>query len=755
MEVKNWEKWRKEKRKLVRAEKQKKRDNSWIKTQKKKSGKIFEEEKNEVFEEESCLKMGKKGKKNKSFYDEWISLTDKSKSEAELGSKEVKEKVKKEEEKEKKKKSLKRKTKGKFEEYLEMDMNKGMVSAEDDLKLERKLAKKLKVKNGKLRGLDDEMNMLFGEVPSILDSAGDEEVMDGEENEDRDEEMYLKKKCKKRKVDVQLEEMENESDEDEEAEAEEDQTDEDEVVEADDEVEKEEPCEMLPELTENVKYIAPHLRARARNESEEHTQIRRHVRGLLNRLSETNVESITEEMSSIYRSIARVTGAQIISEEVLASCSGGPRGNEQYAAGFAAFVAGMACLVGSDFSAKLIASLAKSFEDEFMKEDNLSLRNLTLLLSYLYTFGVCSSDLIYDFLSILSKRLLEIDVSTILTILQCCGMKLRGDDPSSMKDFIFSVQNRVNDLKSPSASMPDDQPKIDNKRVCTFLDSLQMEFMLETIFDIKNNKKRAKDDPAHYTRMKKWLQKLRVEDVILRGLKWSKLLDPNNKGQWWLSGDIASTTDNAEEVAMTIDREPSEAKKFLQLATAQRMNTDARKAIFCVLMGGEDYLDAFEKLLKLDLSGKQDREIMRVLLHCCLQEKVFNNIACGTITKNFDSMELVQSKNLATFTAEMLVSFSLSLAVLKAVDLTDLKQLTPKRVMHFRMLFEAIFKNPEATVWNIFTRIGVTPELEPLRNGLQFFMKQYVVNAGHANKSISNNFKIARKALSSMEGILM
>lgn len=29
---------------------------------------------------------------------------------------------------------------------------------------------------------------------------------------------------------------------------------------------------------------------------------------------------------------------------------------------FAAFIAGMACLVGMDFSAKLIASLAKSFE---------------------------------------------------------------------------------------------------------------------------------------------------------------------------------------------------------------------------------------------------------------------------------------------------------------------------------------------------------------------------------------------------------
>lgn len=35
-----------------------------------------------------------------------------------------------------------------------------------------------------------------------------------------------------------------------------------------------------------------------------------------------------------------------------------------------------------------------------------------------------------------------------------------------------------------------------------------MEFMLETICDIKNNKKRLKEDTAPHTRIKKWLQKV-------------------------------------------------------------------------------------------------------------------------------------------------------------------------------------------------------------------------------------------------------
>lgn len=98
---------------------------------------------------------------------------------------------------------------------------------------------------------------------------------------------------------------------------------------------------------------------------------------------------------------------------------------------------------------------------------------------------------------------------------------------------------------------------------------------------------------------------LGIENVLLRGIKWSKLLDPDKKGQWWLSGEVASKTDDVVEVANTIDKEVVETQKMLQLASAQRMNTDARRAIFCIIMSGEDYIDAFEKLLSLDLPGKQ------------------------------------------------------------------------------------------------------------------------------------------------------
>ncbi|GMY20282.1 nucleolar MIF4G domain-containing protein 1 isoform X1 [Fagus crenata] len=652
--------------------------------------------------------------------------------------------------------------KTKFEEYLEMGMqnNNNVASAEEDLELERKLAKKLKVKGGKLRGDDDCINLLFEGIPSLEEEEQQLSIVE-EFSESKKRKKNKKKNEETCDVDMS-EQVPAEASSRKKKKRKQGQED-------DMEVDATKPVEScgtgeeleVPAVKGGGRYIAPHLRARAGNESEEYTQIRRRVRGLLNRLSESNVESITGEISNILHSIARSAASQIIGEEVLASCSGGPRGNEQYAAVFGAFVAGMACLNGTDFSAKLMASHAKCFEDEYHKEDNLSLRNLTLLLSYLYIFGVCSSDLIYDFLITLSKRLTEIDVSVILTTLQCCGMKLRADDPTAMKNFIQSVQNTVNELK---ASPGDGQENINSKR---------MEFMLETICDIKNNKKRPKEDPAHHTRIKKWLQKLRVEDILIRGLKWSKLLDPEKKGQWWLSGNTASTMDNVEEFAGTIDREVLENQKMLQIAAAQRMNTDARRQIFCIIMSGEDYIDAFVKLLRLNLQGKQDREIMRVLVECCLQEKVFNKYYTALASrlckydknykftlqyclwdhfKELESMQLIRSMHLAKFVAEMVSSYKLTLGILKTVELGDIKQLTPKRIMHFRMLFEALFEYPDKVIWNVFTHVSVAPELESLRHGIEFFIKEYVVKT---NKAITEKFKVAKKALDNSEGVLM
>ena len=53
-----------------------------------------------------------------------------------------------------------------------------------------------------------------------------------------------------------------------------------------------------------------------------------------------------------------------------------------------------------------------------------------------------------------------------------------------------------------------------------------------------------------------------------------------------------------------------------EIAKAQRMNTDVRRAIFISIMSAHDYMDAFTKLEKLNLKNKQSLEVPKVLVHC-------------------------------------------------------------------------------------------------------------------------------------------
>lgn len=221
------------------------------------------------------------------------------------------------------KKGLKRKLKTKFEEYLDLDMKNAGIFAEEDLEMEKRLAKKLKLKGGKLKGMDDGMNMLFKGIPSVLDSFdNDEEVRNDEEDEEFPIEKVENGTSSKELMNLRpLEEFsEDEIDDDvmegvselqessvAEVELEKDankkpsrkirrkrkkpKKKQDVASDTADGVSEpaethdakvtleETPAKSLA-MAGSVKYVAPHLRSRAGHESEEHTKIRRRVRGM-------------------------------------------------------------------------------------------------------------------------------------------------------------------------------------------------------------------------------------------------------------------------------------------------------------------------------------------------------------------------------------------------------------------------------------------------------------------------------------------
>nr|GEZ99908.1 nucleolar MIF4G domain-containing protein 1 [Tanacetum cinerariifolium] len=186
--------------------------------------------------------------------------------------------------------------KTKFEKYLELETRTDFASAKEDLDLERRLAKRLKVKKGKLGGDEDDLNMLlpgFSSGFDYLDEASDENIK-----------KKVSKKKRKKKLEQKGDPEITSDDVAEELEPENETTS---VADMDSENNN----AQVPVTEKQVKYVPPHLRSKARNESEEFSQVRKRLRGLLNRLGESNVEGIAGEMSTIFQSISRSDGTQI------------------------------------------------------------------------------------------------------------------------------------------------------------------------------------------------------------------------------------------------------------------------------------------------------------------------------------------------------------------------------------------------------------------------------------------------------------
>ncbi|KXZ45420.1 hypothetical protein GPECTOR_55g326 [Gonium pectorale] len=406
------------------------------------------------------------------------------------------------------------------------------------------------------------------------------------------------------------------------------------------------------------------------DKDEEGEGVERRVTGLVNRLAESNLQPIAREVAELYGSHGRRLVSEAVAAQILGAAETGPRASEQFAAVAAAFVTAVAALAeAADLAAAFLAQLAERLEAARGAGDSLAQTNLVTLLSYCYSAGLVGPGLLYGLLGALRERFEEPDVAAMVTLLNAVGLQLRNADPALMKDFVLGIHTRAAELGSSGQL------------------SRRAQLMLDLIIDIKNNKTSAAGGAAAAaaaapnvslggTALKKgkgaaaaagatgaagggrrggslavlqpsvakWLQGIGVDEICLRGLTWKKLLQPGKKGMWWVpaagealdepllaavggGGAAASTADPgaaAAAAAAASDANAASTAKLLALAAAQRMNTDVRRAVFVAIMGSEDCAEAHEKLLRLPLKGDQRREIMRVLVDCCLAEKAWN-----------------------------------------------------------------------------------------------------------------------------------
>lgn len=534
---------------------------------------------------------------------------------------------------------------------------------------------------------------------------------------------------------------------------------------ASDSSEKEEDDDMdsdAIELPVGVTYVPPHLRqlSQSSRQTENFQKLHRVVRGLVNRLSETNVKLIVEEVECLFHENSRNDMNRTLTDCLLASCTSASRVGDQILMDSILLLGILHNSVGVEVGSYFVEILAKKLEDGYeqdRKKPTKASVNVVMLFAFLYTLEMIHCRLVYDLVRKFVASLNELDIELLLTLLCWVGPQLRRDDPHALKDIVVEVETKAFSMSHE------------------ILDDSRVKFMLDTIMALKNNnlRKIRQYDPSRIEQYKQRYRDLTkgkrsAESQLRMGL--SDLLNADKCGRWWVVGSSWSGGQVAK-VARLTDRDVTVVSdsKLVTLAHRQRMTSDVKRTVFCVLMSSDDYLDAFEKLLKLNLKDKQAREIVHVVVDCCLQERVFNPFYAHLserlcqfsrsyqITfqynvwdrlKAMPSLTDTNRQNLAKLLIHLFITKALSMSILKVVDFSLLDQ---PSVQFYTFLLQNLLNRPVKVFQAVFARVSAVSELHHLREGLCVFMRHYVLEktckSEEKKKKLKEMVGLAEKSL--------
>ncbi|KAH7962444.1 hypothetical protein HPB52_016088 [Rhipicephalus sanguineus] len=477
------------------------------------------------------------------------------------------------------------------------------------------------------------------------------------------------------------------------------------------------------------KYVPPAKRLQGINLSsakkEELARLKKQVKGLLNRLSETTVQPIGMEMEELYKKHSNndvnSTLNLCLSESIIAPFLT----PERLVMEHAMLVAYLHCNVGTEVGAQILQDMAEKFNELYEQQQGSSngkeVDNCALFISYLFVFKVVHSRIVYDIIRKLAETFSEKDVETILLILRCVGFALRKHDPMALKEVVVLLQRK---------SAQDTVGAQDSRK----------RFMMDILNAVRNNniQKIPNCDPSMVEHASK----------VLRGL-FRKV------GSAWAGNEVSS-----DRKTSTPSVQPEFSSKILKLAQKHHMNTDVRRNIFCIMMTAEDYLSASERIMHLNLTPTQEREMCHVLLHCLLKEKQHNpfyaylaqffikrdrrfymSLQCAVWDKfkELDRLSPTALANLAEFLVILLSQEALSLAVLKTIQFVDM---SPALLKLLRTLFSSLLLNrPQGVYEKVFLKVADAPKLRLLREGLCLFLRHFFLKDPDMDSTVRSTLK--------------
>lgn len=511
------------------------------------------------------------------------------------------------------------------------------------------------------------------------------------------------------------------------------------------------------------KYVPPAARVTNTDISVNDEKIRRlekQLKGILNRLAEQNMHTIGNQVEEMYMTNSRndmnVLLSKLMMESIVAPVLTPDRLICEHMMLVAILHANVGTEVGAHFLLTVVKKLHQMLEESHCIE-NKELDNIILIISHLYNFKVYGHRLLYQILEKLIAKFTEKEIELILLILRTVGFQLRKDDPIALKELILSLQQKANN---------------------TTLENSRVKFMLDVLLAIKNNNmnKIPQYDPSQIEHMKKIFKNFihKGNSVTQFNVTLEDLLEVDERGKWWIVGSAWSGLKDIGKLENTSeDKKQKYSEKILELARKQRMNTDVRRDIFCVLMTAEDYLDAFEKIHHLGLKNQQQREIIYVIFNCCVQEKKFNpyyailaqklcdsdrkyqltiQYALWDKLKTLANLNTKQLTNLAKFLTHLFLGKGLPLSVLKVIQFTELDKLTMRLIRQI-MLGILLHENEDACL-EVFGRISLSPKLQTFRESLRLFINHFLVRNVSAVENLQKQSELLNKRAEWVDKIL-
>ncbi|RXM33338.1 Nucleolar MIF4G domain-containing protein 1 [Acipenser ruthenus] len=482
----------------------------------------------------------------------------------------------------------------------------------------------------------------------------------------------------------------------------------------------------------STKYIPPHQRESAETDDAKRRQelerLERNVKGLLNRssrnLAQCELFRSRDQLDPIALRVVSWISCALATHmgRLFFTCKDVTAQMKRLSS---------ICVVGAHFLEKVV----RKFEEHYqVGSEGKECDNLIAIIAHLYNFHVVHSLLVFDILKKLTKAFTEKDIELILFLLKNVGFLLRKDDAVSLKELISEAQSKANAMGTK------------------LQDQTRMRFMLETMLALKNNDMRKIPgyDPEPVDRLRK-LQRTLIHssasgsDVCLR-VSLENLLAADQVGRWWIVGSSWSGAPMIGSSTQLNQPAGQVSSKILELARKQRMNTDIRRNVFCVLMTSEDFLDAFEKLIRLGLKDQQERDIVHVLMDCCLQEKGFNpfyavlgerfceydrrfqmtfQFSMWDKFRDLANLSSTSFSNLVHLLVHLLKKKSLSLSVLKVIEFSELDK--PKVRFLRQLLSKLLCETEPEELKDIFGRISGIPKLGMLREGLKLFITHFLL----------------------------